>query len=105
MTTCTAWGMYPQIECRHFKFDKEAPLKQIIGEQSSLIPYGNGRSYGDSALGENIVDVRQKDYFINFDEKTGLLHVQAGYCSRRYSKPLCQEAGSSKSRPGPSLSP
>ncbi|WP_296824720.1 FAD-binding oxidoreductase [Sulfurovum sp.] len=78
MKACTAWGMYPQIECRHFKFNKEAPLKQIIGDQSSLIPYGNGRSYGDSALSENIVDVRPKDYFIDFDEESGLLHVQAG---------------------------
>ncbi|BAF72471.1 FAD-binding oxidoreductase [Sulfurovum sp. NBC37-1] len=78
MKPCTAWGMYPQIECRHFKFDKEQTLRKIIIEQNCIIPYGNGRSYGDSALSENIIDVRQKDYFINFDEKTGLLHVQAG---------------------------
>jgi len=78
MKTCTAWGMFPQIECRHYKFDNEATLKQLIAENSDLIPYGNGRSYGDSALSENIIDVRQKDYFIDFDERIGLLHVQAG---------------------------
>lgn len=78
MKQCTAWGMYPKIECGRFKFDKEVQLKHIIGAHQHLIPYGNGRSYGDSALGDTIIDVRQKDYFISFDEKCGLLHVQAG---------------------------
>ena len=76
--TCTAWGMYPQIECRHFKFDKEATLQSIIEKENRLIPYGNGRSYGDSALSENIIDVRARDYFLSFDEEKGVLHVQAG---------------------------
>jgi FAD/FMN-containing dehydrogenase len=70
--------MYPKIECRHFEFDKATNLKQLLGKHSRLIPRGNGRSYGDSALNVNIVDVRQKDYFIDFDEQSGLLCVQAG---------------------------
>lgn len=76
--TCTAWGMYPKIKCKCFKFDKEEMLKHIIEQTDELIPYGNGRSYGDSALSSNIVDIRPKNYFINFDENQGLLHVQAG---------------------------
>ncbi|MGV6818727.1 MAG: FAD-binding protein [Thiotrichales bacterium] len=78
MNSCTAWGMYPRIACRHFKFDKESSLKQIVEENGNLIPFGNGRSYGDSALNECIVDVRQRDYFLDFDETKGLLNVQAG---------------------------
>lgn len=78
MKQCTAWGMYPKIECKRFKYDNEAQLKHIVEEYRHLIPYGNGRSYGDSALGEAIIDVRQKDYFIDFDKTKGLLHVQAG---------------------------
>ena len=73
-----SWGMYPKIENTAFKFDKEKVLTQLINTYSDLIPYGNGRSYGDSALNKKIIKVRQKDFFINFDEKTGLLHVQAG---------------------------
>jgi len=75
---CSGWGQYPKIKCNRFKFDKEASLKEFISSHNNLIPHGNGRSYGDSALSENIVDVRQKDYFINFEEESGLLHVQAG---------------------------
>ena len=52
--------------------------KEIISAHDELIPHGNGRSYGDSALSSHIINVKPKDYFIDFDEETGLLHVQAG---------------------------
>ena len=73
-----SWGMYPKIKNTIFKFDKKKTLRKIINEHDKLIPCGNGRSYGDSALNSNIVDVRSKNYFIDFNEETGLLHVQAG---------------------------
>ena len=73
-----SWGMYPKVMNTVFKFDKKETLKAIIDEHDDLIPYGNGRSYGDSALSSNIINVKPKDYFIDFDEEQGLLHVQAG---------------------------
>ena len=73
-----SWGMYPKVKNTVFKFDEKKTLRKIINEHDKLIPCGNGRSYGDSALNSNIVDVRSKNYFIDFNEETGLLHVQAG---------------------------
>lgn len=73
-----SWGRYPSIKNTELKFDTDESLREIIAEHHDLIPYGNGRSYGDSALNTNIVNVRPHDYFIDFDEKSGLLHVQAG---------------------------
>ena len=73
-----SWGMYPKVKNTIFKFDKKKTLRKIINEHDKLIPCGNGRSYGDSALNSNIVDVRSKNYFIDFNEEIGLLHVQAG---------------------------
>ena len=73
-----SWGMYPKTLNTVFKFDKQETLKKIINENDNLIPYGNGRSYGDSALSSKIINVKPKDYFIDFDEKSGLLQVQAG---------------------------
>ena len=73
-----SWGMYPKIKNTVFKFNKEETLKEIINEHDELIPYGNGRSYGDSALSSNIINVRPKDYFIDFDDENGLLCIQAG---------------------------
>ena len=73
-----SWGMHPKIKSTVFKFDKAETLNKIISEHDILIPYGNGRSYGDSALSTNIIDIRPKDYFIDFDKESGLLHIQAG---------------------------
>lgn len=73
-----SWGMYPEVKNSVFKFDNEKTLKQIINQYDELIPYGNGRSYGDSALSSNIIYVKPHDYFISFNEENGLLHVQAG---------------------------
>ena len=73
-----SWGMYPKTSNTVFKFDKEKTLKKLINEHDDLIPCGNGRSYGDSALSTNIINVKPKNYFLDFDEESGLLHIQAG---------------------------
>jgi FAD/FMN-containing dehydrogenase len=70
--------MYPKIQNTILGYDTDESLKKIIYEHHDVIPYGNGRSYGDSALNYNIINVRPHDYFIDFDEESGLLHVQAG---------------------------
>ena len=73
-----SWGMYPKIKNRVFKFSNSKELKEIVDKNKELIPYGNGRSYGDSALSKNIIYTRQKDYFLDFNEEEGLLHIEAG---------------------------
>ncbi len=44
----------------------------------TIIPYGNGRSYGDSALNSNILKVKPHHSFLAFDEKYKILHCEAG---------------------------
>ena len=73
-----SWGMYPKVENELFSFSKKEKLQEIINKHDNLIPYGNGRSYGDSALSKKIITVKQNNYFLNFNEENGLLHVQAG---------------------------
>jgi len=73
-----SWGMYPRINSKVLKFDNKSALKRVLINNNDLIPCGNGRSYGDSALSKNIINVKPHDYFINFDEEFGILHVQAG---------------------------
>tara|TARA_R110000737_G_scaffold335362_1_gene354109 strand:+ start:1965 stop:3263 length:1299 start_codon:yes stop_codon:yes gene_type:complete len=74
----SGWGKYPQEECNTLGYKSETSLEKLIAEKKELIPRGNGRSYGDSALSKNIINVKPHDYFINFDSTTGVLHVQAG---------------------------
>ena len=73
-----SWGMYPKIKNTVFKFKNDNSLKRIVKENNELIPYGNGRSYGDSALSTNIINVKPNNFFIDFDEEKGLLHIQSG---------------------------
>ena len=47
--------------------DQKNNLSQIIQQHQSLIPRGNGRSYGDSALAEHIIQVKPHDLFLDFD--------------------------------------
>lgn len=74
----TSWGMYPIIKNKILNFTSADTLKSYLKEKENIIPYGNGRSYGDSALSENIVYMKNHNYFLDFDADAGLLEVQSG---------------------------
>ena len=73
-----SWGMYPQIKSKKFTFNTKDNLRNILEENSTFIPFGNGRSYGDSALNENIIYCKPYNYFLDFDQEKGILHCQSG---------------------------
>jgi FAD/FMN-containing dehydrogenase len=54
------------------------PFPETAG--SSVLPFGNGRSYGDSCLniGGSLLQARALDHFIDFDSSSGLLSCEAG---------------------------
>lgn len=74
----TSWGRYPgarqQVVPVHWR---DTTLTDVPG---SLLPYGNGRSYGDVCLndGGTLLHTRGLDRFIAFDEQTGVLRCEAG---------------------------
>ena len=79
------WGRYPRAEARVFEPRDCAALAGCVaglGPGERLVLRGNGRSYGDSALpaaaGGRIADSRHWDWFIRFDESTGILRCGAG---------------------------
>lgn len=49
-------------------------------QQTTLLPYGNGRSYGDSNLnpGGLLLEMRSLDSVLEFDAETGVLRCEAG---------------------------
>ena len=73
-----SWGNYPKAKNVAQHLQDIPQLKNYLEETSLFIPYGNGRSYGDSALQDDILHVRPYNYFLGFDKKTGILHCQAG---------------------------
>ena len=74
----SGWGNYPKSESSVFSFRDEAQLKEFNSSLDNFITRGNGRSYGDSALSQDIISSTRFNYFINFDEIRGLLRVQSG---------------------------
>ncbi len=73
-----SWGMYPIIKNKAVRLSDEKTLQDEIKKDNSFIPFGNGRSYGDSALAENIIYCKPYNYFLGFDEESGVLHCQSG---------------------------
>ncbi|MEM7360305.1 MAG: FAD-binding oxidoreductase [Pseudomonadota bacterium] len=78
MQTRSGWGNNPRIQSRVFDLQDRKQLAGHIDSTDSLIAYGNGRSYGDSALWEDLVDTKRHKFFLAFDEEKGSLTVQAG---------------------------
>lgn len=74
-----SWGRWPKVTQSVVKFssrDQEFPA----GPGEYFLPYGLGRSYGDSCLngGHTLIDVSAADRFVSFDASTGTLRCEAG---------------------------
>jgi FAD/FMN-containing dehydrogenase len=73
-----SWGRYPKAHQAavpvHWRSD---PLPRVHG---SLLPFGQGRSYGDCCLndGGTLLTTGRLDRFIEFDAGRGLLRCEAG---------------------------
>lgn len=65
-------GIVP-LRDRHASFPDVAPF-------TSVLPYGNGRSYGDSCLnvGAGLLATRTLDRFIDFDPHSGIVTCESG---------------------------
>jgi FAD/FMN-containing dehydrogenase len=74
----TSWGRWPryaQAACALAnRFD---PLPD---SPASILPFGNGRSYGDVCLNQNglLLQTRRLDRFIAFDPAAGVLECESG---------------------------
>jgi FAD/FMN-containing dehydrogenase len=73
-----SWGLYPIVKSNTTLLYSENSLKNSILKDSEFIPYGNGRSYGDCALNENLIYCKPYNHFLDFDEKNGIIHCQSG---------------------------
>jgi FAD/FMN-containing dehydrogenase len=75
-----SWGNYPPARQQVRRlFWRHAALPSV-DQGSSLLPYGLGRSYGDSCLndGGTLLDTTGLDHLIEFDPESGLLRCEAG---------------------------
>ncbi|WP_296256353.1 MULTISPECIES: FAD-binding oxidoreductase [unclassified Pseudomonas] len=79
-----SWGRFPHRPQRGHSCvwldDLPAHLDRVIEDHRSSLPYGNGRSYGDSCLAasDQVLHMRSLDRLIEADWATGVLKVEAG---------------------------
>jgi len=74
-----SWNRYPVVAHAHI-LDVEHRQAPLPVNNTSLLAFGNGRSYGDVCLNEGgtLLRTRRLDRFIHFDRKTGLLACESG---------------------------
>ena len=78
-----SWGRYDEFSgYRHQVQIIAWPSEQLSlnGHSQPILPYGLGRSYGDSCLNDGgvLLDTTRLDRFISFDRQQGLLRCEAG---------------------------
>ncbi len=73
-----SWGRYPKHEqLARVLPDVIGALELPVGEK--VLPFGNGRSYGDSCLTSGVVlDTVRLNRIIAFDDVTGVMRCEAG---------------------------
>ena len=76
-----SWGRYPAVQsARVEEVFWRSELPDLGQFERSVLPFGYGRSYGDSCLNEGGVslDMSHLRRFISFDEEEGILCCEAG---------------------------
>lgn len=77
----SGWGLTSRSDSQLISISDSASLLGAANKFGSItpaIPHGNGRSYGDQALAENVWSSRRLDHLVDFDEATGEVTVEAG---------------------------
>ena len=79
-----SWGRFPRfIQTAHgcaWQTELSDCLAQVAADHATTLPYGNGRSYGDSCLAasDQVLHMRSLDRFMSADWQSGLIRIEAG---------------------------
>jgi FAD/FMN-containing dehydrogenase len=71
------WGRYPVVEADVLHPRTYDDVASAV-RGGALTPRGLGRSYGDSSLGDRVLELTGLDHLVAFDEGTGELTCEAG---------------------------
>lgn len=74
----TGWGRFPIIQVSGRSFASQAALGDYLKGAPDCIAHGMGRSYGDSALNEQVIFTRRFNKILSFDPETGTVVCESG---------------------------
>jgi len=72
------WGNFPKIDSTILETSNKDEIINFIKNNNSLIPRGNGRSYGDASLANHTFSSLQLNEIYSFDEERGILECGSG---------------------------
>ena len=73
-----SWGRFLKVKAEIISFSSEG----IKIHSEKIIPRGLGKSYGDSSLAENILDLTTLKKIVHFDPLTGIIEIESGVSIR-----------------------
>ena len=82
--TLHSWGHHPRApqtgHSIHWRCELKSTVERVSREHGGTLPFGNGRSYGDSCLAASghVVQTLLLDRFIAADWQSGVLKAEAG---------------------------
>ena len=77
----SSWGRFPQVRQQGAPLSWPSDTLPVpLGEAETVLPYGNGRSYGDVCFnrGGTVLSTRALNHFIGFDVASGVLRCESG---------------------------
>jgi FAD/FMN-containing dehydrogenase len=76
----TSWGRVQHLTVDSISLSSRFTPPPLNDELTTFLPYGNGRSYGDSCLNKDgtTINCKLMDRFIDFDPNNGVLICEAG---------------------------
>lgn len=78
INSTSGWGNFPWVNGVLSKEWSQKQLKESLQSHQAIIPFGNGRSYGDSALNKFMIQYQSSKQSIELNTKTGIVDVNAG---------------------------
>lgn len=72
------WGKYPIIDANVLLPQTYDDCANFLKSYKIVLPRGMGRSYGDSANSQVVIQTNYLDHFIEFDHLTGILTCETG---------------------------
>ncbi|MCK5002689.1 MAG: FAD-binding oxidoreductase [Gammaproteobacteria bacterium] len=82
--TLSSWGRYPAFpqtpHFTHWRGDLSDDLSDLASSYGSTLPYGQGRSYGDSCFAktDHVLQTAYLNRFISFNRETGVIVAESG---------------------------
>lgn len=78
MNFLSGWGNYPRYKVRIHQPASLPEIIETVRTNQLVIAHGNGKSYGDSALQKDVIDLKKLNNIIEFDENEGIIIAEAG---------------------------